>query len=198
MDRDKKITLSLFLTWVVFGLFNLFGQPQAFVPLIIIDGLMVTGLGIYFLLPFRKNTFYFALIVFTVFMAILSLIETNWINITSFWKYFISLSGLLFCALLSLGGIYFFRKNPFLFSITLLISLFLAAGFYILISNNNSPIFTAFYLYFAAGILSLAGILIHDKKDEISESLHRLLLVFTLNFLFDIGNYLALLQFTSN
>lgn len=195
MDRDKKITLSLFLTWVVFGLFNLFGQPQAFVPLIIVDGLMVTGLGIYFLFPFKKNPFYFALAIFTIFMFILSLIETNWININLFWKYFISISGIAFCSLLLLGSIFYFKINKFLFSLNILISFLLIMGFYFLITNNESFIFSAFRLYTAAGLLTLGGVILNKQKDDVSVSLNRLLLVFSLNFLFDLGNYLALLQF---
>ncbi len=82
MDKDKKITLSLFLTWVVFGLFNLFGQPAAFVPPIIVDGLIVAGLGIYFCFPFQKNFFHPAILCFTLFVFHLSAMELGWLNIS--------------------------------------------------------------------------------------------------------------------
>ena len=195
MDRDKKITLSLFLTWIVFGLFNLFGQPQAFVPLILVDGLMVVGLGIYFCFPFRKNLFYPGLIIFSAFIFLLSLIELNWISPTMEVKTNSIFLCFGFSLIFFLAAIQNYGLNRLYFTIGMLISfcftISFALAFFTTIAKLSNPI----YVYVAGGLLCLFVVIFNKDQHPTSITFNRVVLVLLLHFLFDIGNYLALLQF---
>jgi hypothetical protein len=198
MGRDKKITLSLFLTWVVFGLFNLFGQPEAFVPPIIVDGLIVAGLGIYFCFPFQKNFFHPAILCFTLFVFQLSVMELGWLNI-SMTSIVIAISiNILFITYLILGAFSILKKDK-------LIAIIL---FVIILSHSISICFALFdffaigkfmpiIVYSITGIAAMISIFLLKNEFPSYNSLNRLYLLIILHFIFDIGNYLALLQFTS-
>lgn len=198
MNRDKKITLSLFLTWVVFGLFNLFGQPEAFVPPIIVDGLIITGLGIYFCFPFQKNFFHSAILCFTLFVLHLSAMELGWLNI-SLTSFVIAISiNILFITYLILGAFSILKKDRLI-----------AVILFVIILSHSISISLALFDFFPAGkfmpmiVYSLTGISamisIFLMKNDFPgyNSLYRLYLLIILHFTFDIGNYLALLQFTT-
>lgn len=199
MDRDKKITLSLFLTWVVFGLFNLFGQPEAFVPPIIVDGLIVAGLGIYFFFPYQKNFFHPPILCFTLFVLHLSAMELGWLSI-SMTSVVIAISiNILFITYLILGAFSILKKDR-------LIAIIL---FIIILSHTISmclalfeffPIgkFMPIIVYSITGISAMLSIFLLKNEFPVYNSLKRLYLLLILHFIFDIGNYLALLQFTSN
>jgi len=199
MDKDKKITLSLFLTWVVFGLFNLFGQPEAFVPPIIVDGLIITGLGIYFLLPIERNYFHSAILCFTIFILFLSSMELGWIEINMTNAVIGLCISILFIVYLLLGAISIFKIDKLISYILILI----------LISHSISITLAVFQIFpfgkyiaiiiYGFTAISAAYSLFLMKNDNPAmNSLKRLYLIIILHFAFDIGNYLALLQFTTN
>lgn len=194
MDKDVKITLSLFLTWLVFGLFNLFGQPQAFVPPIIVDGLMVVGLGIYFCFPFRKNHFYVALLLFPLIILLLSSYELGWIHLNTASLEIVVIFCFLFPIQLIIGAISILKKQSILFWSVLLISIFnlitMITGYYELFSPQS---YLPFSIHIASGVLSLLSIITIVKNNLDFETLKRILLLILLNMIFDIGNYLALL-----
>lgn len=196
MDRDKKITLSLFLTWVVFGLFNLFGQPEAFVPPIIVDGVIIAGLGIYFLFPLRKNIFYPAIVCFTFFIAYLSLMELGWIEVTMTSAVIAICLNILFIVYLSIGFFQIIKSNKkisFLLAVVILshsLSISLAI-FHIFPAGNILPLL----VYAITFLCAFISIPLLSVKSELTDTLKRLYLLIILHFLFDIGNYLALLQF---
>ncbi len=199
MDRDKKITLSLFLTWVVFGLFNLFGQPEAFVPPIIVDGLIIAGLGIYFLFPFQKNYFHAAIICFTTFVLFLSAMELGWMNTTTTTIILASSINILLITYLILGLFSIPKTDKRI--IYLLIIIIITHSLSILLAIFDFlPDFTFFpmIIYSCTGIAALVSIFLLKNNDSQTTSLKRLYLLISLHYLFDIGNYLALLQFTSN
>ncbi len=196
MDRDKKITLSLFLTWVVFGLFNLFGQPEAFVPPIIVDGVIIAGLGISFLFPIRKNIFYPAIACFTFFIALLSLMELGWVNVTMTTIIVAICLNILFILYLVIGFFQIVKSDKrigfLLVGVILSHSLSIAlALFRFLPEGNMMPLL----VYAVTFIFAFISIPLLSIDSELTNTLKRLYLLIILHFLFDIGNYLALLQF---
>jgi hypothetical protein len=199
MDKDKKITLSLFLTWVVFGLFNLFGQPEAFVPPIIVDGLMIAVLGVYFFFPYQKNFFHPAIICFTLFVLHLSAMELGWLDI-SMTSVVIAISiNILFIMYLILGAFFILKENRLiaiiLFIIILSHSLSISLALFDFYPMGR---FMPMVVYSITGIASMISILLLKNDLPIYNSLKRIYLLLLLHFAFDMGNYFALLQFTSN
>jgi hypothetical protein len=199
MDRDKKITLSLFLTWVVFGLFNLFGQPQAFVPPIIVDGLIIAGLGFYFFFPISRNYFHFAILCFTIFILFLSSMELGWIEITMTNAVIGLCINILFVVYLLLGAISLFTKEKLITFILIIIILSHSISITLaLIQFFPFGKYLALIIYSITAFSAAFSLFLMKNENPILNSLKRLYLIIILHFAFDIGNYLALLQFTSN
>lgn len=198
MDRDKKITLSLFLTWVVFGLFNLFGQPEAFVPPIIVDGLIIAGLGLYFFFPIQKNFFHPAILCFSVFVLHLAAMELGWMDISMLSIVIAIAINILFITYLILGAFSIF-KNDRLIGILLFIIILSHSLSISLALFDISPLgkFMPMFVYSITGISTMISVLLLKNDLPVYDSLKRLYLLLILHFTFDIGNYLALLQFTS-
>jgi hypothetical protein len=199
MDHDKKITLSLFLTWVVFGLFNLFGQPEAFVPPIIVDGLIIAGLGIYFLFPFQRNYFQASIICFTSFVLVLSIMELGWIKTTNFTIIIASCINILLIVYLMMGLFSIVKSDKKIVYLLLIIIITHSMSILIAIFNFLPDYtFLPMIIYSCSGIAAIASLLLIKNDDPTSISLKRFYLLISLHYFFDIGNYLALLQFTTN
>lgn len=199
MDRDKKITLSLFLTWVVFGLFNLFGQPQAFVPPIIVDGLIIGGLGLYFCFPIQKNHFYHALIAFTVFIFLLSAIELRYLEINLFTTVVAAGVNILFLTYFVFGTLHTYQEDKIVSRLSLIIIIFHTISVFTALTDFLPALvyFPPILVYCISGICSAMALFLIKDQPEYNQTLKRIYLVMTLNFVFDIGNFLALLQFTA-
>lgn len=199
MDRDKKITLSLFLTWVVFGLFNLFGQPQAFVPPIMMDGLMVAGLGLYFCFPYRKNYFYPALITYTVNILLLSAMEIGWLENSLINLIIIVCIFILTIVYLSIGAFSLFQRYRKIAYILFLVIFFHSVNIILAVFYQiDTGKYFEFIIYSFTGLCTIVSLYLISTIDTETETLKRFYLLFLLGYLFDIGNYLALLQFTAN
>lgn len=199
MDRDKKITLSLFLTWVVFGLFNLFGQPEAFVPPIIVDGLIIAGLGIYFFFPYQRNYFHAAIICFTSFVFVLSVMELGWIKTTTTTIIIASCINILLIVYLLMGLFSIVKSDKRI--VYLLLMIIITHSMSILIAIFNflpEYTFLPMIIYSSSGIAAITSLLLLRNNDPTTISLKRFYLLISLHYFFDIGNYLALLQFTAN
>lgn len=198
MDRDKKITLSLFLTWVVFGLFNLFGQPEAFVPPIIVDGLIIGGLGLYFCFPIQKNHFYPALIAFTVFIFLLSAVELGYLEINLFTTIIAAGINILFLTYFILGTLHTYQEDKIVSRLSFIIIIFHSISVFTAITQFLPGItYFPILVYCISGICSAMALFLIKDQPEYNQTLKRIYLVMTLNFVFDIGNFFALLQFTA-
>lgn len=194
MDRDVKITLSLFLTWVVFGLNNLFGQPQAFVPPIIYDGLIIAGLGIYFMFPFKKNFFYLSIVVFSLFILVLSSIEIGWILLNDNWIILILILAFALSISLITATLLSYDRFNLLSIIGIVISTTFTLSFmYPIFPNLAINLPRPILLYLIGGICALIAIYMLTSEKKSNHEYKRILLLLFLNFIFDIGNYLALL-----
>lgn len=198
MDKDKKITLSLFLTWVVFGLYNLFGQPEAFVPPIIVDGLIIAGLGFYFFFPYQKNFFHPAILCFTLFVLHLSAMELGWMNITMTSVVIAIAINVLFITYLILGAFSILKLDRLIAIIMIVIILSHSISISIALFDFF-PIgkYMPMVIYSITGFSAIISILLLKNDLPQNESLKRLYLLLILHFTFDIGNFLALLQFTA-
>lgn len=75
MRFESKIAVTGILTWVVFGLFNLFGQPGEFVPPLFFDYLFLCGLTIVFLYRLKPGLDFFSITGLCFSLTIAGLIE---------------------------------------------------------------------------------------------------------------------------
>lgn len=197
MSSDLKITISLFLTWVVFGLFNLFGQPEAFVPPIIIDGLMVVALGIYFLIPFKNVVFSYAILSFILIIFALSSLELNWIQPSLGYLILVGTFVVFTILFLLIGYLDWIRENKRIAYIGITFTLLLLFSFLMpLFPDANLLPYQPTIIYALLGIISFIQLYFSNKFHPNATQFIRFNLVYLLHFLFDMGNYLALLQFT--
>lgn len=197
MSSDQKITISLFLTWVVFGLFNLFGQPEAFVPPIIIDGLMVVGLGIYFLIPFNNVVFSYAILSFILIIFALSSLELNWIQPSLGYLILMGTFVVFTILFLFIGYLDWIRENKRIAYVGIIFTLLLLFSFLMPLFPDATLVpHQATIIYALLGIISFIQLYFSYKFHPNATQFIRFNLLYLLHFLFDMGNYLALLQFT--
>lgn len=187
MNSSEKIILTTVLTWAIFGLFNLFGQPQFFLPPLPYNGyILALAAAIIYLQhkphEFQKSGYY----LFTVYVLICicaSFYEAFEINALFF------LLLIFFTFELVVFPIVLFKyKSLRLYFVThLIVYLFIIITFILLLipfSESDAGV----YLYFLTGLMAFAGNLFFRKKGSIY--IHNTLWLYVLGVFFDAGEYL--------
>jgi len=77
MRFESKIAITGILTYVVYGLYNLFGQPQQFVPPLFFDYLFISVLSVIFLYKLKFNLDFVSILLIGLAITCGGLIETQ-------------------------------------------------------------------------------------------------------------------------
>ena len=77
MRFESKIAITGILTYIVFGLYNLFGQPQQFIPPLYFDYLFLSVLSLIFLYRLKFNLDFMSILLIGLALTCGGLIETQ-------------------------------------------------------------------------------------------------------------------------
>lgn len=196
MRRSFKIALSAVLTYLVFGLFNWFGQPQRFVPPLFFDAVFLPLFGMYLIYISAGNRQRFPLIALSLSLALTGYNELRDIGPDTRTIALFSIVLLIFAVIGHLTS--FIRKflhtdrtlgiNWMVFVLLLVAScIFLLAG---LFTGKQADLIA--YAYWICGAAGLILTWNQQDKSDLADGDFGFVLLISLSALFDFMTYSAL------
>lgn len=206
MRPSFNLALKGILTYLVFGIAQLFGQTKAFLPPISFDAIFLAFCSIVFIWKIKKANDLIPLVLLGLSLILLSIVERLLINdpldVSNDKKIglFLTILSVIFLIVGTVMHTLSFLKKFlsikasygkfWLGFIVLLFGFILSQGIS-MITGQSSPIL--FYIYLTCGLF--AGIVVwqQQKSTEPEEGKYRFILLFFLSVFFDFINYISLL-----
>ncbi len=186
MQRHFYLTLVAVLTYLVFGLSNLFGQAGHFIPPILLDSFFLAGLSLYFIFLTRLSREVLPLALLFVSFLTAALIESTLVT-TASAKMVSIVTLLIAVGTRATFDIIRQSRNPLSF-FEIAGTLAIVSGVVLLlIESRNETSFYSVYCYWFSGLLALIAAL---KKPQ-SPGVYFYLLWF-LSAFYDGLNFFAL------
>ena len=187
MSSSEKIILTTVLTWLISGLFNLFGQPQFFLPPLPYSGYILAIVALIMFVQHRphefQNTSY---LLFTIY-ALICLSTTFYEMFEINTLFFLLLALLIFEAIL-FPIVLFKQKKYFLYFVTHLLFYVLTIISFILLLIPFSESGAGVYLYFLSGLTAFFCNILFRKKGDIH--IQSTLWLYAMGVFFEAGEYI--------
>jgi hypothetical protein len=189
LNKSEKIILSTVLTWIIFGLFNLFGQPQYFLPPLPYNGIIIAVVAFILYLQHKDHNYqnygYYLFTAFVLLCICAIFYEAYEVN-TLFYTMILLI---VFIAILFPIVLIKQIKYPaYFWTYLLLYTTAITAFILMLIPFNESD--AGIYIYFFTGLLGLAGnIIFRNTGDKYIENT---IWLYILTVFFDAGQYFVI------
>ncbi|MBX7093872.1 MAG: hypothetical protein K1X56_04050 [Flavobacteriales bacterium] len=196
MRKSFKIAISALLTFVVFGIANLLGQPGKFIPPIYIDAIALTGIGIYFALQSQKDSERFALISLTSSLGISAWADMMQVGDNTFGFAFFSYVLLIIASVFHLFTfVKSYMKTPkewgrqwMMFNLFLIATLIFLPGNFL--GKTEVPL--SAFSYWICGLTGVSIVWKYQRENEPGNGIYNFILLFSLSAVFDFLTYASL------
>jgi hypothetical protein len=206
MRPSFNLALKGMLTYLVFGIANLFGQTKAFLPPISFDAIFLAFCSIVFVWKIKKTDELIPLILLGLSLILLSLVERFLIkdplsdsNEKKIGLFLTILSVFFLVVGTLIHSMAFLKKflsikeayGRYWLGFIVLLYGFILSQVISMLTGQTSQIL--FYIYLACGLF--AGIVVwqQQKSSDPEEGKYRFILLFFLSVFFDFINYISLL-----
>lgn len=199
MRFESKIAITGILTYLVYGLYNLFGQPQQFVPPLFFDYLFIAVLSVIFLYRLKFNIDFISILFIGLSITCAGLLETQ--VSSSFVLAIICLVTLPVAFILN-GASVLMNFRSLKFSLRLITVLFFAGIIFFIVfqminignelNNEESQFDSTPFLYWFTGFLAMSMSSFKLFYSQLSDGQVRFFTLVFLSAFFDLATYLSL------